>query len=101
MQEGLGKLLGDIAQMQALPDADIDFLTQLQQVIVGKIRSSVNQGQNQQAQMAGGGGGIPAQSQMPPSPSPMGGPAMGLSATGNVGNMDELARVLGGASQAG
>jgi len=101
MAKGLQKILGDIAQMQASPDADVDFLMQLQQVIVGRIK------QGTQQQPPGGPGGQPGMQGGPqqppgqPSPAPMGGPAMGLSQTGNVGNMDELARVLGGASQAG
>lgn len=101
MFSGLQKMLGELAQMQANPGADIQFLSQLQQVIVGYLQ-----------QMAGGQGtpgqtgmaqqqGQPQQQPQQAQPSPTGGPAMGLSATGNVGNMDELARVLGGAQQTG
>lgn len=107
MGEGLSKLLGDIAQMQAYPDADIQFLTELQAMVVGKIRSSMPSGQ--QGQMGMG----PGNSQMGPAsspggPAPMGGGMPGLSATGDLGapgasspNMDELSRMLGSASQAG
>jgi hypothetical protein len=105
MNDGLQKMLGELAQMQALPDADVDFLSQMQQVIVGKIRSMLGPPGGGTAGAPGGaqpGMGQPAQ----PTPAPMGGPAMGLSATGGGGmnpqpNMDELSRVLGGASQAG
>lgn len=101
MFDGLQKMLGELAQMQALQGADIEFLSQLQQVIVGKLQSMVSQQPQGQGQPQPGQ--QPGQPQQPqqPSPSPMGGPQMGLSATGNVGNMDELARVLGGASQTG
>jgi hypothetical protein len=101
MFSGLQKMLGDLAQLQAVPGADIEFLTQIQQVIVGKLQSmGQGQGGQQQQPQAGQQAGPPGQPQQA-SPSPMGGPAMGLSQTGNVGNMDELSRVLGGASQAG
>ena len=103
MIDGLQKMLGELAQMQALPDADVDFLSQLQQVIVGRVRAGL-----QGSQGAGGQPGQPGQPPGPPggpqqpSPSPMGGPAMGLSQTGaGAPNMDELSRVLGSAGQTG
>lgn len=95
MFSGLQKMLGELGQMQATPGADIQFLSQLQQVIVSYLQQQAG-GQQQPGQQQG----QPQQPQQA-SPSPTGGPAMGLSATGNVGNMDELARVLGGASQTG
>lgn len=105
MFSGLQNVLGDIAKMQSYPGADVEFLTQIQQVIVGKLQSMGANTQGGQQQQQGGMPTNPAaaaqQAQAPGgppggAPSPMGGPAMGLSQTGNVGNMDELARVLGG-----
>lgn len=104
MTEGLTTVLSDIAKLQAAPDADLDFLTSLQQAIVGKIRSMQPGGQQP---------GQPGQ----PSPGGMGGPAgmvqggamQGLSPTGggqlpDMGgaggpNMDELRRALGSSSK--
>jgi len=114
MSEGLQKLLGDIAQMQAFPDADMDFLTQLQQMVVGKIRSSIP-GPGQPGQQPGAPGqppgmpGAPTNSPLPPASSPgppggMGGGMGGLSVTGGpeaAPNMDELSRMLGSTQQAG
>src|SRR5215510_14443314 len=113
MSDGLRKLLAELAQMQVYPDADIQFLTQLQQVIIGKIRSTLN-APGQSPAGPGGGPGQPGPDQMGPGgpagpipgggPVPMGGPAMGLSATGGAPgspNVDELSRVLGSTGAAG
>lgn len=110
MSEGLQKVLGDIAQLMAAPDADMQFLSALQQAIVMQIRNSPGlQDPQQQQQMAmmqqqmggaggagpGGPGGLPAGAGAagpPGGPGPMGGGMPGLTPT--APNMDEIRRML-------
>lgn len=114
MADGLQKLLGDVAQMMAAPDADMQFLSGLQAAIVQQIRNAPGlQDPKQQQMMAmqaqmggpgggpGGPGGLPAGAAAagPPGPAAMGGGMPGLTPT--APNMDEIRRMLGaqGATQ--
>lgn len=106
MLQGLQAILGQLGALMAAPDGDVQFLTQLQHAIVGKIKQST--------QHAVGGGGAPGQgnaiapgggagmagfgaggTQGGP---PGGGPAPG---PGSMPNPDELRRVMGANAQSG
>lgn len=95
MAESLQKMLGDVADMKVLPDADLEFLIQLETVILQKLRAPIDdimgQGQgNQQQQM---------QPQMAPQVPGSAGPERvpGLRMEPNMPNMDEFQRMMGGA----
>lgn len=100
MAEGLQSMLGSIAEMMAAPDADLDFLGQLNTTVLTKIRQPFDQmAQTQQSQA--GMGGAPSPDSMPsPEPqqtvSPDFGPAAvpGLRNNPAPPNADELRRVL-------
>jgi hypothetical protein len=108
--------------MATMPDADLDFVTNLQQMVTGYIRGqqsnqpggAAQAGPNPTNPMAPGG---PSAGPMPPmpgagGPSPMGGAMPGLSATGGgalpdagggtpgMPPMDELRRALGSSTSA-
>lgn len=98
MQETLRGILQDVAFAMSLPDADADYLGQLQNVILGKLREPY------EAHMAqygpGGAGGMappaPAMTRGPsPAPGP-GGIPPGLRNGGSMPNPDELRRLVGG-----
>lgn len=91
-EDALGKVYTSIAQLALYPDADLEFVMGLQQVVQEKLRFT---NEEQQAAPATPdvqpGMGVAAQPGM-------GGAMPGLSATGqgaNMPNLDELARVLG------
>lgn len=102
MAEGLQRLLADVAQMEALPDADLDLLTNLRATIVSALRQPV--------QKMMGGGDLPQDGQQPDPAAmamanagpPGGGPAGGAQMMrgglipGPAGqpNPDELRRML-------
>lgn len=91
--EGLKKLLGQLGLLSALPDADLQFIQELQGMIAGYIRSGV----------ASVGGGDVQFTQPSPQPSPMAGgmgSMMGLSPTANPTSMDEIRRTLGSQTRA-
>lgn len=107
--EGVKKLLGPISQLMMLPDADVDFLSNLQLVIRNRVMSQYMSA----AQLGPAGGGGMGQPPMPGSPMAQDGsmPGMGLGpvpptpmgpgggAGGGSGgiappNADELRRVL-------
>lgn len=119
--ESLKNVLGEIAQIATMPDADPKFFTTLQQAITQYLRQ---QGQPTGPQTGQGPGGPgqppPGMGPMPPGAGPqapppgppgLGGGAAGLSATGKIGapgnqagptggampptNPDELRRILG------
>lgn len=111
MMEGLQGILGDLGAMMAAPDADINFLTQLQHAIVMQIKKGTQQAmqQHQQGmQQAMGGGGQPQRIQ------PGGGAGMsgfnaagqmqqagpGMNGPGGMPNPDEARRILGGGQAA-
>jgi hypothetical protein len=111
MNEGLKKVLSTIAQFKVLPDADGQFLAQLEGLIVDKLK---NTGAQAAGVSPGGPGGGPPGGALagllgamgggggmaPPSPNAM---APGGMAGGGMGglttppNPDELRRVLAGA----
>jgi hypothetical protein len=109
--EGLKSILGNLAQLGALPDADMNVISQLQQAIVAVIRAG-SPG-DQAAMAARGAGGPPPGAGAPPGAGgppggapPMGPPsppaAGGMAGPGapmgglapNPGNMDEIRRML-------
>ncbi len=81
MNEYLSGLLQDVAYAQSFPDADLDYLTNLQAVILAKLREPM------EAAMANAQGGAPPLGSASPPPGiggppgaggpPMGGPPMG------------------------
>ena len=91
MAESLQKMLGDVADMKVLPDADLQFLIELETVILQKLRAPIDQimGQgNGQQQMAGvPGSGAPAMQERVP----------GIRNEAPMPNMDEFMRQMGGA----
>lgn len=98
MAEGLQKLLSDIAAMQAAPDADLDFLGQLQTVILTKIRAPFDQ--TQQSQAGIGGAPSPDAQPGPPAQQPFGPAAVpGTRNPGATPNADELRRVVANSGQ--
>lgn len=110
MAEGLQSMLGDIAQLQVAPDADIPFLLDLQQRIVIKIHPQLQQGQQAGQGMApgaapssvAGAGAIPgagagfAGAGGFPGAGLEGAPPPGLMQGAGMPNVDELRRVLAG-----
>lgn len=98
--EALQRLLADISQIKTMPDADLEWLIQLETFILAKLREPIEQMSGQMQGMAAG----------PPSPqpgmSPMGGgvPGGGMAGGppgvmpgGQAPNPDELRRMLAGA----
>lgn len=80
MLEALNKVISDISQAMVTPDADIQFLTQLQGVIVGRMRQGPGNGGQQphpQGQPPMGGQMSPPPGQPPGPPQGGGGPAPG------------------------
>jgi hypothetical protein len=98
--EALQEMLQQVAYIQSLPDADLDFLTTLQVMLLAKLREPMQQYlQMVQGQLN------PAQQQVPmaPSgtgpigavPSPVPGPPPGLRSGGQLPSVDELRRLVG------
>lgn len=112
MAEFLQKMLGDVAEAKTLPDADLQFLIQLETTILQKLRAPIdalmgqmNNGQQQVAGEMGAGGGAGSlagtQGMMDPSMLPQPAPAgrvTGTRSEPNMPNVDELRRMMGGAS---
>jgi len=100
-QEYLQSLLQDVAYAQSLPDADLDFLTNLQQLVLTKIREPMESALAA-AGMAGGGappvGGAPSPGGLPgmPGGDPMGGMPGGMPGGGMPGGMPMPAPQGGG-----
>lgn len=96
MVDGLNKMLSDVAQLMALPDADLEFLTNLQTGIVAYIRQGQQPASQPQSAVPGGAGGPnPMQGGMgglgaPPPGMMTGGASMGMQAP----NPDELRRLI-------
>ncbi len=111
MNDGLKKLLGDIGQLMATPDADQQFLAKLQQAIYTRMGQPSPQGQGAPGQQPGGmpgaapPQGAPGQPPGPPHAMPGGGVGgqggFGGAGLGNaMPNPDELRRILQGGAQA-
>jgi hypothetical protein len=70
--DGLQKVLTDVAALMGLPDSDLQFLSQLQAMVVSKLRAVPNQMQQQQQGAPTGGidpsgvGGLRQEAAMPP-----------------------------------
>lgn len=76
MQEYLAGLLQDVAYMQSLPDADLEYLTNLQAVVLTKLREPMEAAMA--AAQSSGPPPLGSASPMGGSPaSPMGAPPMG------------------------
>jgi hypothetical protein len=107
--EVLTSMLGDISTAKTLPDADLQFLVELETMILGKLREPLDQaaGQMGPGGPSAAGGPPPPGAGMPPMggpmpPPPPGGPEfMGPGPGGPAGlrspgpSPDELARLLG------
>lgn len=120
MSEFLQRMLGDLAEAKTLPDADLQFLIQLETTILQKLRAPIdalmgqmNNGQGgQQIPQTPGGGGMPGGTpggaaglagmqggldpQMLPQPAPAG-RVTGTRMEAPMPNVDELRRMMGGA----
>lgn len=107
--EGLKKLLGPITQLMVLPDADVEYLTNLQMVIRNKVMGAYMEaaqlgpmgspaagGVPVPGSPVGADGSVPSLGLGPGAPTPMGpGGASGGGAGGIAPpNADELRRVL-------
>lgn len=92
MQEALQRLLGDIAQMKTLADADIAWMTELESMVLTKIREPLDamRQSGQLPQPDQGMGGMGGQPPMPAG-APMGG---GMMAGAAPPNANELQRLL-------
>lgn len=100
MFDSLQRILSDIAQAMTLPDADLDFLTQLQMGVTDYIRqgqAAAAQPSQPQSAVPGGMGngpgmGMPPGGGMPGPPPGMmtGGASMGIGQP----NMDEMKRLM-------
>lgn len=94
MAESLQKMLGDVADMKVLPDADLQFLIELETVILQKLRAPIDdimgQGPMNNQSMVGQVPGSGAQA-MPMERVP------GIRNEAPMPNMDEFMRQMGGA----
>lgn len=114
MVEGLTSIMSDIASMKAMPDGDLQFLIQLETMILKKLREPIDS----MAGQMGGPGGMPegagpmpgmGPGSTPPPPGPPpgppqgqpGGPPRGMMAGAGAPNPDELRRLLTGGPGAG
>lgn len=115
--EGLQKLLQDVSNLKVTPDADLQFVYELETMLLGKIREPIDQmaasqggqqmppaappmappmdpmmgGGDPMAALMGGGGGMP----MDPNMGAGGPPPAGLRMNPGQPNPDELRRLLG------
>jgi len=96
MAESLQKMLGDVADMKVLPDADLQFLIELETVILQKLRAPIDDIMGQASGQGGGQQQNPSMQQ-----SPVAGPGAervaGLRMEAPMPNMDEFMRSMGGA----
>lgn len=101
MQEGLNGLLSQISEMKTMPDADLNFLIQLETTILQKIREPYDQMSGQMSAPTPGGQPMPPMPGGGGAPMPggftvgQGGGARGMRTEPNAPNPDELRRMLG------
>lgn len=109
-QEELTKLLTSIAQMKALPDADLQFLTQLETMVLSQLRAPIDAMQAQGMTNApsslavGAPAGGPGPQGPPPGPGGGGGgglPGVPSMVGAGLPNPDELRRLLNGGGNNG
>lgn len=99
-EDSLKKILGDIAQMSILPDADPQFVQQLQQMVTDHLRQVGSATPGGMAAPGGGpsGGGAPSGPPLGAQPPPgmmTGGAQPSLNPLSGGGiNTDELQRML-------
>lgn len=113
MAEGLSRVLADLSACMTTPDADIDFLSKVQGVVVGRMRAGAGPGMMQgaapgatsvapgAAQGGPGGAGAPPGALGPPTqpgagPGMMAGPPTpnGVTSLAQPPNPDELRRMI-------
>jgi hypothetical protein len=100
MSEGLQRMMADLSFMKSLPDADLEFLVDLETTILQKLREPIDSMANQMgpAGAVAPGGGAPtgpgAPPPMPVTMSPPGGGVAGLRQEAPMPNPDELRRML-------
>lgn len=124
MTEVLSSMMEEISQAKALPDADLEFLVELETFILNKIREpvdatmgGVNSGAAGLPPSAPGAPGAPgtptppvdplqailaaanSPGAVPTSPAPPGGGARGMRSEPPAPNPDELRRMVGGQQQ--
>lgn len=111
MAEALRGVMQDLAFIQTLPDADVEFIASLQQTILSKLRAPMEAYMQSQGMQPGGAGAPPMMDPAmmgapmgpgpaaPPSPDMGGGGVPGLRNGGALPPVDELRRLLG--AQAG
>lgn len=100
MIEALERVLGDVAQMKMLADADLPWLVELESMVLGKLREPIDQ-----MRQPGGALAQPGMPQGQISPMNMGMPAGagvpgggGMQAGAQMPNPDELQRLLSAGS---
>ncbi len=110
MSEALRGILQDLAYVQTLPDADLDFISTIQQTILGKLRAPMDAYMQSQSAAPGGivappsaVGGLAGMGAPPPSalgmsgsPPADGGGAMEMGGMG-AGGMDAMVQQMMGA----
>lgn len=95
--EALQRMLGDLAQMKVMPDADLPFIVDLETQVVGKLRQGIDGAQQQGLTsvpgdpMLGQAIGMQGQAPMPPGPPPG---VPGLRGNPMPSNPDEIRRML-------
>ena len=100
MSEGLTQLLSAIAQLKAAPDADLQYLAQIESTILQKLREPLQQAAQALAQAGGvvpagmaSQMGAAAQGGVGQGPG-MGQPPQGQSPSAGMPNPDELRRLV-------
>ena len=93
MAESLQKMLGDVADMKVLPDADLQFLIELETVILQKLRAPIDDIMGQSGGQPQMGGAVPG-SGAPNMPMER---VAGIRNEAPMPNMDEFMRSMGGA----
>lgn len=106
MEEGLSKILSQLSQLAILPDADLEFLGKLQQLLTQYMRAKQSQTASAAAGVSQGmaagqpAGGMPGMGAPSPQQIAPGGGA-GMSGLMGAPNPDELRRVLAGSQMSG